>query len=235
MVLPLCLQRSEGDGTCLPPVGWNLDDCQGPECWLEGHAPLGLPYSAAWHHIVTFCKFWEWLAVIFRIQRSSSDGHWRHSCKYNKKRCRSPIMLKPVMRSHCKAMCYRKLANCFGRVTAIGDIHVWEWLPVIFRIRRSSSIMLKPMMRSHCKAMCYTRLASCFGLVTAGVDIHAASNVLAMVLPLCLQRSEGDGTCLPPVGWNLDDCQGPECWLEGHAPLGLRYCAAWHCASFGSG
>ena len=38
------------------------------------------------------------------------------------------------------------------------------------------------------------------------VDIHAASNVLAMVLPLCLQRSEGDGTCLPPVGWYLDDC-----------------------------
>ena len=94
MVLPLCLQRSEGDGTCLPPVGWNLDDCQGPECWLEGHAPLGLPYSAAWHHIVTFCKFWEWLAVTFRIQRSSF------------------FMLKPLMRSHCN---YRKLANCFGR------------------------------------------------------------------------------------------------------------------------
>ena len=118
-------------------LAWS--DCQGPECWLEGHGPLGLPYSAAWHHIVTLCKFWEWLTVIFRIQRSSL------------------IMPKPLMRSHCKAMCYRKLANCFGRVTA-------------------------------------------------GVDINAASNVLAMVLPLCLQRSEGDGTCLLPVGWNLDDC-----------------------------
>ena len=52
-----------------------------------------------------------------------SDSRWRHSCKYNKKRCRSPIMRKALMRSHCKAMCYRKLANCSGRVTAIGDIH----------------------------------------------------------------------------------------------------------------
>ena len=156
MVLPLCLQRSEGDGTCLPPVGWNLDDWQGPECWLEGHAPLGLPYSAAWHHIVTLCKFWERLAVIVRIQRSSL------------------FMLKPLMRSHCKAMCYRKLANCFAEWQPFWDIHVWEWLPVIFRIRRSSSIMLKPMMRSHCKAMCYTKLASCFGRLTAVGDIHVS-------------------------------------------------------------
>ena len=86
----------------------------------------------------------------------------------------SSIRVKPKMVSHCKAMCYRKLANCFGRVTAIGDIHVWEWLPVIFRIRRSSSIMLKPMMRSHCKAMCYTKLASCFGRLTAVGDIHVS-------------------------------------------------------------
>ena len=27
-------------------------------------------------------------------------------------------------------------------------------------------------------------------------SVHAASNVSAMVLPLCLQCSEGDGTCL---------------------------------------
>ena len=40
--------------------------------------------------------------------------------------------------------------------------------------------------------MCYRKLANCFDRVTAGVDINAASNVLAMVLPLCLQRSEGD-------------------------------------------
>ena len=133
-----------------------LDNWQGPECWLEGHALSGVPYSAAWHHIVTFCKFWKWLPLIFRIRRSSS------------------IMLKPLMRSHCKATCYRKLANCFGRATAIGDIHVWEWLPLIFRIRRSSSIMLKPMMRSHCKATCYTKLASCFGRVTAVGDIHVS-------------------------------------------------------------
>ena len=136
-------------------------------------------------------------------------------------------------------MCYTKLANCFGRGTAIGGIHVtrniaatlclrhsevdgaclppvgwgcpialpditlckfWEWLAVIFRIQRSSPIISKPLTRSHCKAMCYRKLANCFGRVTAGVDIHAASNVLAMVLPLCLQRSEGAGTCLLPVG-----------------------------------
>ena len=121
MVLPLCLQRSEGDGTCLPPLGWNLDDCQGPECWLEGHAPLGLPYSAAWHHIVTL-----------RIRRSSL------------------IMPKPLMRSHCKAMCYRKLVNGFGRVTE-------------------------------------------------GVDIKAASNVLAMVLPLF--ATLGKRWHLPPACW----------------------------------
>ena len=36
----------------------------------------------------------------------------------------SSIRVKPKMVSHCKAMCYRKLANCSGRVTAIGDIHV---------------------------------------------------------------------------------------------------------------
>ena len=104
----------------------------------------------------------------------------------------------------------------------------WICLSDMFRIRRSSLIMPKPVMGSHCKAMCYRKLANCFGRVTEGVDIKAASNVLAMVLPLCLKRSERDGTCLPPVGWNLDDCQGPECWLEGHAPLGLPYSAAWH-------
>ena len=52
------------------------------------------------------CKFWKWLPLIFRIRRSSS------------------IMLKPMMRSHCKATCYTKLASCFGRVTAVGGIHV---------------------------------------------------------------------------------------------------------------
>ena len=36
----------------------------------------------------------------------------------------SSIRVKPKMVSHCKAMCYRKLANCFGRMTAIGDVHV---------------------------------------------------------------------------------------------------------------
>ena len=60
--------------------------------------------------------------------------------------------------------------------------------------------MPKPVMRSHCKAICYRELANCFGRVTAGVDINAASNVLPMVLPLFVQRSERDGTCLLPAG-----------------------------------
>ena len=133
---------SDGASTLFATLGrrWHLP----PACWLKsrrlprprvlirGSCAIG----AALLRCLTLCKFWELLTVIFRIQRSSF------------------FMLKPVMRSHCKAMCHRKLANCFGRVTAIGDIHVWEWLPVIFRIRRSSPIMLKPLMQSHCKAMC---------------------------------------------------------------------------------
>ena len=47
-----------------------------------------------------------------------------------------------------------KNSTLIQSTTAIGDIHVLEWLRVLFRIRRSSSIMLKRMMRSHCKAMC---------------------------------------------------------------------------------
>ena len=143
---------NEADSACLPPVWLKSERLQRLRVLIRrvcaSGAALALPD-------ITLCKFWEWLAVMFRIQRSSL------------------FMLKPLMRSHCKAMCHRKLANCFGRVTAIVDIHVWEWLPVIFRIRRSSSIMLKPM-RSHCKAMCYTKLANCFGRVTVVGDIHVS-------------------------------------------------------------
>ena len=49
---------------------------------------------------------WICLSDMFRIRRSSL------------------IMPKPLMRSHCKAMCFTKLASCFGRVTVVGDIHV---------------------------------------------------------------------------------------------------------------
>ena len=43
------------------------------------------------------------------------------------------IRVKPRMVSECKAMCYRKLANCSGRVTAMGDIHVaGKVLSVVF-------------------------------------------------------------------------------------------------------
>ena len=96
---------------------------------------LGL-HSAAWHHI----------AVIFQT------SCWNHWCEAIAKPCAienwpdilaewhllrvarpavmfsiggsSSIRLKPKMVSDCKAMCYRKLANCSRRVTAIGDIHV---------------------------------------------------------------------------------------------------------------
>ena len=243
MVLPLCLQRSEGDGTCLPPVGWNLDDCRGPECWLEGHAPLGLPYSAAWHHIVTLCKFWEWLAVIFRIQR------WPFS------------MLKPL-RSHCKAMSYRKLANCFGRGTAMGGIHtasnicneadsaclppVWlkcerlqrpreYWLegsaPVGFPIPRPDITLCKfwewlavifRIQRSSffmLKPLRSHCKAMCYRKLDNCFGRGTAMGGIHTASSIC---NEADSACLPPVWLKCERMRGPrEYWLEGSAPVGL--------------
>ena len=124
---------SDGASTLFATLGrrWHLP----PACWLKSRR---LPRPRVL--IRGSC------AIGAALQRCLTS----HSCHI----LNPNVMLKPLMRSHCKAMCYRKLARYFGRVTAIGDIHVLEWLRVLFRIRRSSSIMLKRMMRSHCKAMC---------------------------------------------------------------------------------
>ena len=48
--------------------------------------------------------FWERLGQLWCLE-SRAQGH-------------------PVIRNHGETICYRQLASCFGRVTAVGDIHV---------------------------------------------------------------------------------------------------------------
>ena len=56
------------------------------------------PFLSQYH------TFWERLGQLWCLE-SRAQGH-------------------PVIRNHGETICYRQLANCFGRVTAVGDIHV---------------------------------------------------------------------------------------------------------------
>ena len=231
---------NEAFSACFPPVWLQSRRFPRPRVLIRGSCVIGAALALP---DITLCKFWEWLAVIFRIQRSSF------------------FMLKPLMRSHCKVMCYTKLANCFGRGTAMGGTHTASngfneafsacFPPVWLQSRRFPRPRV--LIRGSCvigAALALPDITLCKFWEWLAVIFRIQRSSFFMLKPLrshckamcyrklakCFGRgtamggihtasnicNEADSACLPPVWLKCERLQRPrEYWLEGSAPVGL--------------